>query len=245
MEKKKKWSGILIVVLCVAAGILVSIGGVWTAGRVAHSLKVRHNRAKSYDDEYVLAQMMDYLEERYHEKFVKKYYNCCLGSWYGNYVEMGAWPEGKENQEYFFTVTGYPDAEGNLSFYDTYVNLRVEKEMENYFQPYINKYYEKRVSYWIDFSEYGLPADISIEELFKQKAEATIYIGIYVEQQEMDRNLENLESLAKELQDKKFRGELSVDLLEKDKSDDKLYSVYWIYLFNISDEKIEMTEEAY
>lgn len=244
MEKKKKRDSILIVMICVAAVILVIIGGVWTASRIAHSLKVRHNRVKSHDDEYVQAQMMDYLEDRYHEKFVMKYYSQHLGgTWNGNYVVMGAWPEGKEDGMYF-TVTGYPDAEGNLGFYDTYASDRVDDEMRDYFKPYIVKYYGEYLSYstffyWSSFSS-EVPADISLEEMFAQKAKAELALWIDVEQQEMDSNLENLESLAKELQNHKFRGKFLVVLC-----DIESHRGYWEYDFHISDEEIEMTEEAY
>lgn len=250
-QKKK----ILIVICCIAVGIIAVTGIAVGPGRVLakkyqeikHKALVRDNLQKAHDDEYVQAQMMDYLEERYHEKFVMKYYQCHLGTWNGNYVEMGAWPEGKEDEEHFITVEGHPNAEGNLDFYDSYVKKRVKKEMEDYFQPYVDKYYDGYLSYWIFSLGGNLPADISLEELFAQKVEAEMFLSIHVEQQEVDSNLGNLESLAKELQDHKFRGTFSVDLFEtdKNKSDGKLYRYYRTYEFHISDEKIEMTERTF
>lgn len=231
MEKNKKGRKVKVL-LCVTAGFLaltvIVVGSGYTLVKkhkeakikAAHEAQVKENLKKAHDDEYVQAQMMDYLEERYHEKFVMKYYQCNRGGWYGNYVEMGVWPEGKEDAGHLFEVTGDPDAEGNLIYSDSYLDLRMGKEMEDYFQPYIDKYYTDYLSYSIFLSDPftgSLPGDITLDELFEQKYEAHLYFDIHVEQQEMDSNLRNLDALAKELQENKFRGRFRVALNETKK----------------------------
>lgn len=262
MEKKKKdkKDKKRIILLSLAAVIFASAGFVAGPGRTlvkkhketkikaAYEAQVKEKRKKAYDDEYVQAQMMDYLEERYHEKFVMKYYQCNLGTYYGDYVVMGVWPEGKEDEKHLFEVEGHPDTEGNLNYSDTYVNMRIEKEMKDYFRPYMDKYYDEYLSYGIFFSgasfNYNVPADITLDELFAHKYEADLDFSIHVERQEVDSNFGNLESLAKELQDNKFRGTFSVALFEtnKNKLDDESYWCYREYVFHISDEKITMKE---
>lgn len=84
-----------IVLLSLAAVIFASAG--FTAGPWRVLVKkqreaqvkevIRERLQETRNKEYVQAQMMDFLEEEYHEKFVMKGYIDCLGNWYGNYVE--------------------------------------------------------------------------------------------------------------------------------------------------------------
>lgn len=256
MGKRKKKKDRIRILLCIVAVIFVLAGFAVGPGRIAvknlnevrikviQKIKAGENRRKLDDEKYVQAQMMEYLEERYHEKFIMKRYEDCLGTWYGNYIEMEVCPEGKDDGKHLFEVRGHPDDEWNLDYSDTRVDLRIKKEMEEYFRPYIDKYYENYFLYWIflystSFSG-NLPVDLTLEELFAQKYELNLHFSVNVEQQETDSNLENLKPLAKELQDNKFRGTLSVTfyVTDKNKSDDEAYCGYQVYDIYISKKEI-------
>lgn len=254
--KKKKKDRLVIVLLCVVVGIIVSAAaevGPVRAWRAYHDKEVREQRERPrqytiWDEEYVQAQIMVYLEERYHEKFVMKSYTSNLGTWNGNFVIMKVWPEGKEDDAHLFEVTGYRNENDELDYYDSYVYIRLEKEMEEYFQPFVDEYYNEYLSYYVSFfmgeNKCNLPAEISVSELLTRSdyASVTMYLQLHAEPQE-DCNYGNMASLAKELQERKFRGKLNIDLFQIDGDNDTSYLWYQTYLFDISDEKIEVSEE--
>lgn len=226
MEKKKK-DRIRIGLLSLAAVIFASAGfaaGPW------HVLVKKHKEAQvkeairerlqeTRNKEYVQAQMMDFLEKRYHEKFVMKGYIDCLGNWYGNYVEMKACPEGKDDGEHLFIVEGKPDDAGNLEYKDSYLYVLIEKDYLKYFEPVIDEYFDD-CHYEVDFyPEYNtvspeIPGDATVEELLEFKAGRDYnkpLISIYSEQKLKP---EAQRDFCGKLQDKKFQG--SVDLCVTD-----------------------------
>lgn len=239
--------------LCVVAGILVSVAvvmgpvRVWKLShdRAAHEQKTKPYQNTIWDEEYVQAQIMEYLEERYHEKFVMKSYQCYLGNWAGNYVEMEVWPEGKEDDKYLFLVRGYRNENDELDYEDTYFDLQLKKKIKDYFQPCIDEYYDEYLSYYVILSPFtdsyrNLPVDISIEELlelneFMDYVSPYLCVELHLEPQE-DYNDEIMEALAKRLQENQFRGELQIALSGKHEKH------YQSFSFLICADKIESTE---
>lgn len=252
MEKKKKRNRILIVTICVTAVILAGIGGVWTASSVAHSLKVSRNKVKIKNPEYVQAQMMDYLEERYHEKFVMKNYYP-MGYSYSSYVRMEAWPEGKEDDAHEFEVQGYLNDEGNLDYFDTYVCVRLEKEFVKYFEPVMDEYFEDYccdmafIGEWI---QHNVPADVTVEELLEYRANRDYPMPILSvcmnPAQEFE--LKKIELFCRDIQSKGFRGEIAIELphdkeqymeIVNMKQNGEVYHGIDGHIFFVYDDKIE------
>lgn len=253
-KKKKKAGRVLIVVLCIAAGILVSMGGTKLGGRIYHSIKVSQNKAKIKDSGYVQTQMMDYLEERYHEKFVmKEYYP--MGYSYSCYVSMEAWPKGKEDDEHEFEVQGYFNDEGNLDYFDTYVCVRLEKEFVKYFEPVMDEYFE---DYYCDmvflgeWIQHNVPADVTVGELLEYDAARDYPLPLLRicmnPKQELE--LKNIELFCRDMQSKGFRGEIELEM-PCDKEQyieivDGTYQGHELngYNFLISDKKIVETTKG-
>lgn len=254
MGKKKK-DRKRMVLLCVATGILVSaavVVGPVRAWKAYHDKEVREQRERPrqytiWDEEYVQAQILVYLEERYHEKFVMKGYISYLGEFAGNYVSMEVWPEGKEDNEHLFKVKGYRNEDDELDYYDSYVYLRLEKEMEEYVQPVIGEYFDDDISYWVQFSrevtcEHNLPVEISVEDLLKLDPSKdyeppNLIIEVQTEQQK-DYNYGSMSLLAKELQDNRFRGKLTIRFRGEHNES------YGSYLFDIDEDEIVNSGDA-
>lgn len=249
MEKKKK-DRKMIVLLCVAAGVLASaaaVVGPVRAWKGYHDKDVREQRERPrqytiWDEQYVQAQIMVYLEERYHEKFVMKSYVSYLGEFAGNYVSMEVWPKDKEDDKHLFKVQGYRNENDELDYYDSYVYLRLEKEMVEYVQPFIGEYFDDYKSYWVRFPRevtcgHNLPAEISVEDLLKLDASEDyespiLFIDVQAEAQK-DYNYGSMALLAKELQDNQFRGKVIVTFRDEYNKD------CGSYMFDINEDKIE------
>ena len=214
------------VLLCVTVGFLTLIVIVVESGytlvkkhkkakiKAAHEAQVKENLRKAHDDEYVQAQMMDYLEERYHGKFVMKSYNNYLGGWYGNYVEMRACPEGKDDEEHLFIVEGYPNDEGNLEYFDTFVLVRLEKRYVKFFEPIMDEYFEDYYSdmyFWNTGKLGNISADVTVEELLELGyCSYAIPILNVVMNPEQGFDLKNMELFCRAMQAERFRGLIRV-----------------------------------
>lgn len=222
MEKKKKDKK-RIVLLSLAAVIFASAGfvaGPW------HVLVKKHKEAQvkeairerlqeTRNKEYVQAQMMDFLEERYHEKFVMKGYIDCLGNWYGNYVEMKACPEGKDDGEHLFIVEGKPDDSGNLEYRDSYFYILIEKDFLKYFEPVMEDYFDDfycKVYFAPEYSTISpkISGNATVEELLEYRAGKDYekpVLSIYSEKRLMP---ETQRFFCRELQIMKFQGTVSI-----------------------------------
>lgn len=222
MGKKKK-DKLRMVLLSLAAVIFASAGfvaGPW------HVLVKKHKEAQvkeairerlqeTRNKEYVQAQMMDFLEERYHEKFVMKGYIDCLGNWYGNYVEMKACPEGKDDGEHLFIVEGKPDDSGNLEYRDSYFYILIEKDFLKYFEPVMEDYFDDfycKVYFAPEYSTISpkISGNATVEELLEYRAGKDYekpVLSIYSEKRLMP---ETQRFFCRELQIMKFQGTVSI-----------------------------------
>lgn len=103
---------ILGAVILILAGFAVKLNYVLGGGYREDKLESHEEMMNWFkqkleeQEKYEQAQMMDYLEERYHEKFVMKSYIRNLKK-QGGYSQMEAWPEGKEDDWHLFEVYGY------------------------------------------------------------------------------------------------------------------------------------------
>jgi len=226
MEKKKK-DRLVIAILILAVVILVLAG---FAVKLNYMLGggYREDRMKSHEEmmnwfeqkikeseKHGQAQMMDYLEERYHEKFVMKGYIDCLGNWYGNYVEMKACPEGKDDGEHLFIVEGKPDDSGNLEYRDSYFYILIEKDFLKYFEPVMEDYFDDfycKVYFAPEYSTISpkISGNATVEELLEYRAGKDYekpVLSIYSEKRLMP---ETQRFFCRELQIMKFQGTVSI-----------------------------------
>ena len=227
MRKKKK-DKLRMVLLSLAAVIFASAGfvaGPW------HVLVKKHKEAQvkeairerlqeTRNKEYVQAQMMDFLEERYHEKFVMKGYIDCLGNWYGNYVEMKACPEGKDDGEHLFIVEGKPDDAGNLEYKDSYLYILIEKDYLKYFEQVINEYFDNchcEVDFYPEYNTVSpkIPGNATVEELLGFKAGRDYYKPLLCIYSEQKLKPEVQGAFFRELQNKKFQGRVDMCVTDR------------------------------
>lgn len=249
MKQKKDKIIFLTVTFCIIL-VIISFAVLLTVfskkiNKKNENAVVIENRKKANDKEYVQSQMMDYLENRYHEKFVKKYYEFSNGGWGGTYFHMDAYPKGKEDDEHTFSVWGNFDEDGNLVYSDSYPYLRLNKDMTEHFRPFIEKYYDKYLYYDVDFGNLNsfdsrLPLNISAEDFLKLDdsegyRNPDLYLHLQVESQK-DFNYDVLESLAKTLQENRFRGHFTFSLFEINEQ-----KACKSYTFNIYKDRIEIS----
>lgn len=189
------------------------------------------------NQEFVQTQIMNYLESRYHEKFVLKNIQFYSGAIADKFVSVDAWPEEKEDDEHNFKVIGRINANMKLEYCDTYVDLRLIKELKEYIEPYIDKYYDEYLSYDITFSHpdhywSNLPANIKLESSswYLNQVNPCIHLNLQTDSHEHG-YYDTMEALAKYLKDNDIKGTLEINYLNTDGSS------YQTYSFNLDWEK--------
>ena len=161
---------------------------------------VLHNKAKYRDSEFVQQDIMNYLEDRYGEEFVMESYTG-RGYSYNNYVQMYAYPKGREESRYKFQVQGYYNKKGEMEYFDTYVYQKLKEEYEERLDPYIAEYFDEYkyyLEYNVEWVNSNLPADITLDEMLEEggyyRPRLYIYIkpGIPMDQSKVKIICENL-----------------------------------------------------
>lgn len=233
MEKKKK-DRLVIAILILAAVILVLagfaselnyvLGGGYREDRMeAHEEMMNLFEQKIKESEkHGQAQMMDYLEKRYHEKFVMKSYEHR-----GNgikYSEMEVWPEGKEDDRHLFSVFRFRGKDGNIDFNDTYVYVKLRKEFLNYYSLVTDKYFDE---YYSDMTgplianernkeQKKLKPDITVEELLTEDY-STQTLVIYLKPDQKP-DIDHMVAFCREMRSKKFLGDVSILITRDEKT---------------------------
>lgn len=232
MKKKQNKIIILICTVCILAGATLASVKIFT-----FSTRKNEHKKQVQNEEFVQTQIMDYLENRYHEKFVLKNIRFYSETVADKCVTVDAWPEEKEDDEHYFKVIGHINANKQLEYCDTYVDLRLIKELKEYIEPYINKYYDEYLSYDITFTHpdhywSNLPANIKLERSFRyfNRVNPCIHLNLQTDSHEHS-YYDTMEALAKYLKENDMKGTLEINYLNTDGTSYRTYS------FNLDWEK--------